>query len=767
MDIVTIGPFLSGSLRWRTRSGDYVETLVCKATFTLHPTTCLLADEQEAVIEADDHWNDDASRSLHVASDLVPYKHRADVVLIGDAFAPRGEPVRSAIVRLVVGELDKSIEVFCDRTFTRDGEILEGAHWRRFPLRYERSAGGSGTTNPVGIRRDGTDAMGRRMIPNLQPPGEFVQHLTDVTTPIGFGPIAPDWPERSARLGRHKGTWPTRAWNQHPIPEGVEPDFFNVAPRDQQVDVLRSNERLVLENLHPEHVRLVTSLPGISPNVRVARGGSGAQVIEPRADTLVIDSSRGICTMTWRAQITLTSPQEEVAVVVTLRQTNAPASEDGDQVITSVLGVVGRDGSTLPFTKGPAVIDSTPNTLVLAVDPDLSKGNTLADFGAKPTRAALPFRSDEPRVAPAPQPPTPATSRQARAPTAAPAIPKHAPSAPHVPRVATPDYVPLPTTPTSTSSEKRSPWATGSDGRSSGPTIGESAAALGVASTTPSAPKVTAESDVRTSAPARRAEGVTLLWHEPSCVKRLRRDKAFRRIMTELDLTPPVDPVEAALEEEDEADVQDKRRVHEVLARAEAQSSAGLRRLFDETREKGGRIEPALVLVAGDLEMPFDEVEALRATVTAVTPFVGGDKKLKEALDTATELLKTPWLEGSGGLAASLLERLRDAFAQARHGLPPDHLEAHTERALLQQRRYQRRSLYGKPSLRGLLQLPDTDRLPASLVPTYLPESIADRLPIFRRIAVRALVDMGEREDQYEVCPMALRVVALARVLSK
>src|SRR5262245_25677233 len=117
------------------------------------------------------------------------------------------------------------------------------------PLRYERAAGGPGTSNPAGMRFDAPpDRYGMVRIPNLQPTGCQVAQRGDRFEPIGFGPIAPQWPGR------------------------VD---FNAAPRDQWVESIRPDERIVLEGLHPDHAQLTTRLPGIRPYAVVEGAGRG------------------------------------------------------------------------------------------------------------------------------------------------------------------------------------------------------------------------------------------------------------------------------------------------------------------------------------------------------------------------------------------------------------------------------------------------------------------------------------------------------------
>src|ERR1700761_2212545 len=112
MKLVSLCPLRAASLIWQPRRGSYALTVVVKATYDLMPVESPLAREQEYPNEDDNHWKDDEARSLYSPSALVPFKPRADVMLVGHAFAPRQEAVRSLTVRLIVGDVNKAIEVF-------------------------------------------------------------------------------------------------------------------------------------------------------------------------------------------------------------------------------------------------------------------------------------------------------------------------------------------------------------------------------------------------------------------------------------------------------------------------------------------------------------------------------------------------------------------------------------------------------------------------------------------------------------------------------
>ncbi len=96
---------------------------------------------------------------------------------------------------------------------------------------------------------------------------------SDYIEPVGFGPIAPSWPTRLERLGRSGADGAQLDVHSGPLPEDLDPSYFNHAPRDQQVQLLRDNERIVLEHLHPDHPRFVTNLPGVRPRAAVERQG--------------------------------------------------------------------------------------------------------------------------------------------------------------------------------------------------------------------------------------------------------------------------------------------------------------------------------------------------------------------------------------------------------------------------------------------------------------------------------------------------------------
>ena len=381
-------PLRPGWVIWQMANGALVLTVVAKATYQLQPVECPLAPTQDEPAEVDQHWDDDAWKSVRVPDDLVPFKARADVLVVGRAFAPGGKPVRSLTVRVVVGEVDKSVEVFCDRAFALDGTLREGPRFTSMPIAWEHAAGGPETMNPVGARLDGQrDALGMLRVPNLQPPGLHITGADDFVPPAGLGPIAPFWPSRLARLPGRLQAWDHRRWNLAPLPADLSPGFFDAALDDPQVDTLRPDERIVLENLHPAHPRLVTSLSRVTPRASVERRGGAIAAFGMYADTLLIDTERGICTLTWRAQIPIMDPGDAQRVVVSTDPPRPPSRRARQTTVTK-LDATRSPSPVLPFVSGPAA--PFPVRPPPAPNVSLSLDETIDAPSGEP-RPALPF----------------------------------------------------------------------------------------------------------------------------------------------------------------------------------------------------------------------------------------------------------------------------------------------------------------------------------------------------------------------------------------
>lgn len=257
-----------------------------------------------------------------------------------------------------------------------------------------------------------------------------------------------------------------------------------------------------------------------------------------------------------------------------------------------------------------------------------------------------------------------------------------------------------------------------------------------------------------------RAEALVFVWLNPDVMPRVRRKALWQSILAEVEDTLPDAESEDPALARDPAEIEDRRDALAILAKASAVDGDGLNEAIAAGMRDDGCFIPRLVLIAGELVFPFDELEVLKATVTTASPLAGNDENLKATIEAAKDFLRTPELRSAPAVAEGLTTRIKEAFAVGRRAVAPGYLDAQTERVLLEQRCYQKRALLGGPHLRALLTVPGA----AAPVPTYLPEATARKLPLYQRFRARLIVEVNLAVDQYESHAAALAVAALARL---
>lgn len=840
MKIDSRSVFRSASIVWQPFAGVYICALIVKATFRLRSGQCELASlgEQEEIAAADHYWDDDSNRSLYIPCEIVPFKAHTDVLLVGYAYAPPKKPARSLIARLRIGPIDKSIEIVGESYWTLHGELREGIPFQRMPLRYERAAGGA--DNPVGIRSDSPpDAESRYSIPNLRPPGLRPSSRADIIPAVGFGPIAPTWPERIKKIAHLSHQWTENQWSKTPMPTGFTAGFFNSAPADQQMPSLSPNEPFELENLMPDTPKLRTALPGISPKA-VAEWPDRKEEIRLIADTLWIDTDRSICTVIWRGPLRLPDKAEPNRIVIEMERRTKPPLEAAsavspgpvtDNIPISVVEFDDLDPDTemgmktSPLTDalreqlpgGPALSARTPYRGDGTLRGTVNRGPVLPfqkpTEGAPPPPAAIPSPNPPPprpsspglgdsaiQTLVLPLQPKPAAPETADIPKPAPLGPIAAPAhqvslaEAKMPGAREPGWI-------AKQSEKNdsSPWdkarpspvpepprisvTSGASAHVAAPSaapkpdiapidalkavkplnaLSASNAAAGALKAQAGTPSSAPMPEPLNNAADNRARAtIELLWYNPNVLPRLRRHKDWREILKTLRKTPLKLTLREAADEALKRHKRDRRDMAAILTMVspcgEGMIGEVMRKAVDET----GMFTPPLVMLGGEIEFQFDEMEILKITLAVAKPWAGKPNKLKDAVEALSEFIHTPRIGGSAGLGARLAARVGETFAEAHKQMPSNYVEAETERYMLEKRLFQKKSLLGRSFLQARMHLPDTPRP----IPIYLPEEILPLLPMLRRFAARIVGEARPRLDQYEEHERAICAMVLGREL--
>ncbi|NUQ73411.1 MAG: DUF2169 domain-containing protein [Polyangiaceae bacterium] len=828
MEIVRLGPLPSAFLLWQSRPNAWGLTLVCKATFHLQPGEAALTTEQLPIYERDQHWDGNTSRSVHAPCDVVPFKPCADILLVGSAFAPNQTPVQSLVASLTFGEMTKSVEIHCDRAMMMDGSIQEGSGFVQMPLVYELTAGGPGHWNPVGMRTDARDTYGRIILPNIQKPGARpspsmpleptgfgplaplwsarAEKLGQATSPYAFRekPLPKGMDPGHFNAAPPDQQLPTLREGEWLILENLHPDLPKLrtaVPSIRPAVFLKSNEKA------PQRVQMRMDTLWIDTDQKIFTVTWRGQLALSRRDewTAAISALE-------TANKAITWPEIEAHLAQLPASRATIPDDDAPESLTpiSVEDVV--------MTKPPPTA-ARPNEDMTAFAlpfPSKSREGVIADDhtddGRRDTIDALPFAaiqsmSARPPISGAsspspvtalpfaPKPAAPAAPITPPAPIA-PMAPPIAPPAPVAPpsAVASPIPIPSPVAPSIASKASIAPvvpmapasspgWASGPPPSDSSPSItpapspsfsgsGGAVAASNAAaaaqaswsiSTSPSPLPVSTPlpSAARFSARMETPDVNQLIWYHDPSVARFRRAPEWKPLLKELERKPRDKDLDDPALAPDPMQMEERREVFEILTLAPAKSFEAVQQAYFDAIREDGKFVPPLILVAGELMLPFDELETLKATITTVSPLVTPtDENLRTSIDNAKEFLKTPGLTSAPAVSEGLTVRIKEAFAQGRRGVPPAYVDTQTERVLLEQRSYQRRAVLGEKHLRGLLTISGSQ----TPVPTYIPEEVCLKLPMYQRFRVRIVAEVHQQEDQHESHSLSLRVLALSRV---
>jgi hypothetical protein len=744
MHVISLSALPVGGFNWQPRFGGHAFVIIAKVTFDLRPGKAQLAEVQDDLNEVDSHYSHDTQGSVYAPSDMAPFKERADVTLVGDVHAPTPRGSRSLVARLAVGEVDKKIAVHCDRWLDEKGRTCRGEPFATMPLRYELAAGGPDTDNPAGV--DSTrQAAGdkQRRLPNLQRLGRHAGGSTSLLDSACFGPVAPSWPVRQRLLGGAANYWSEQSWRHRPLPPGVDTTFFNQAPSNQRLDELRVDDPIILEHLHPRWARLSCRLPGVSPRAFVEQAGA-AREVALQADSLWIDMTRSLATLTWRGSFPMASADDEGRALVALQRAGElltwPEVVEIDrrrgQRPSSVRLVQGEitDEPRCPESRG-----SAPGNEVVAAELPIAVGG------------------EDTVVIPQPVPSSP--------------LPFVQPTKPSVPE---PHACASPTAQLKAVTTTPSPWALGSltaarHALHPPPSPDHQRVTAPPLMVVPSASAPSAQNDAAQAPgsddPAARLQGplgkghrIELLGYDDDHVDRMHQrwidlvdepaeEAVARELQSAFDSVPPLAPEQAC------------RRLVRIMTRGETTGATAMGRTLSEAGDGDGLFEPPLVLVHGALRFPFEERATLEATNACVAPYLKGNDSLRETVDEAPELLAEPALRTSPDAAGEMTQRIRGACADDEAVNGPV-VAARVERMLLDRRSYQQRSLLGGTWIRALVTTSDTT------LPCYLPEVLALATPLFSTFPARIIAELHPRQDQFEDHPKALRAMALGRIIT-
>ena len=296
---------------------DTLYTIV-KATFsigTAHQRAQLsLADEQIPIVVAPEYNGEPGASSVKTPCDISLEKPAADVVVLGNAWAPNGRAAQAMDVSVTVGRLQKVARVYGDRFWTYAGVGFQATAPEPFevmPLVWERAYGGSDAVkqapmqhalNPVGtgyrVAEGGLPVEGVRL-PNIEDPRELITSWNQRPAPMGFAPIDAFWEPRRSYAGTYDEQWLSQRAPY--LPKDFDPRFLQIAPPDMIIPRVQAGEWVDLRGWTPDGV-LQFQLPEVP--LRIIYRLDGKPVQRPAViDTIIIEPDRRRLQLVWRAAL--------------------------------------------------------------------------------------------------------------------------------------------------------------------------------------------------------------------------------------------------------------------------------------------------------------------------------------------------------------------------------------------------------------------------------------------------------------------------------
>nr|WP_275939133.1 DUF2169 domain-containing protein [Polyangium spumosum] len=239
------------------------------------------------------------------------------------------------------------------------------------------------------------------------------------------GPMPLHAPSRRLLLGDDAYAWAQAALaggaaTAGPPPEGFEFGFFQCAPRDQRIDLLRIGASIGMDRVLSTPGRIETRLPQRRPQAfRVDPRGGRVTEIALRCDTLCVDAAQKTLVLTFRGLADLKSGAEaDVGKIV------VAAHPEGKRIRAERIDRFLRLGESLEEDveaglnmlemRHDAVLiaPKSGDTMVLPEQADLPPQVTSPD-PALPDASARQHRPQDP-IAPPPLPPPPQVQPQPR-----------------------------------------------------------------------------------------------------------------------------------------------------------------------------------------------------------------------------------------------------------------------------------------------------------------------------------------------------------------
>ncbi len=294
-------------------------SLIVRGTFKLVEGAPAELLEDQPPIVGDIH---DEEERLRYEGEFVPFKPKADLLLAGHCHTPGEEPLQSCPVLFRVGQVERLLGIFGDRHWQKKVLGLvpvrsDPEPFTSMPLTYDRAFGGNGyAANPIGMGASPSELENGETVhrlPNIEDPHDLITATGSKPQPAGYGPVPKEWALRSGKLGTYRKDYLQTRWPW--FPEDFDPSYWNAAPPEMQVEFLKGDETVFLQNLVAGKPEYSTQLPGLRVRCFVHRTPTpeneieGTEEVPMVLDTLHVDADAMTMCLVWRGHTAVTDEE--------------------------------------------------------------------------------------------------------------------------------------------------------------------------------------------------------------------------------------------------------------------------------------------------------------------------------------------------------------------------------------------------------------------------------------------------------------------------
>jgi len=221
-------------------------------------------------------------------------KPRGEVLIKGKCYAPGAKPLTGMQVRLRLGQLSKTLNVYGNR-YWKSASSLTGVPdaepFSEMDISWENAFGGPDFPfNPLGkgtapVRIANGEA--RVPLPNVEDPRHLIGSPRERPAPAGFAPYDFVWPQRFSKLGTYDDRWKRERYPG--FAADLDWSAFNAAPEDQWIPgYLTGGETIEVFGMHPAKPTVSSRVPNWKPRcfINQQTGAIALREIACHAETL-------------------------------------------------------------------------------------------------------------------------------------------------------------------------------------------------------------------------------------------------------------------------------------------------------------------------------------------------------------------------------------------------------------------------------------------------------------------------------------------------